>query len=108
MNEIADGEIHAISDDYAYILQYVRPNDIIQNSDDLKRLFLKKYIKYLIDNKNENVIEILVDYFYMQGNDDFTFFYRPPWVGSCLSQKGSYVLRFKRIPNDNLESENDS
>lgn len=101
MNDIADGEIHALSNDFAYILEYVDGNLSIKDFMDKHRVFLKKYIGYLLLNDPESCIEILLRHFYF--SDEFRVIYRDPWLVSSLSQKGSFAAKFKRVPNDNLD-----
>jgi hypothetical protein len=109
---IDDGEIHALSDNYAYILKYIscekskdefdefdKSNPIIQdNIID----FYKKYIDYLIEFDKEKIVDHLINYFCFNSSE-IKFIFRPPWVVSCLSQKCSLALKFKRVKKDNLE-----
>jgi len=106
MNEIADGEIHPISDNLAYIMEYVDSELSISDFDNKRTNFLKKYIEYLLSNDLDQCIEILLRHFYF--SDNFRIIYREPWLVSCLAQKGTFSAKFPRVKNDNLGNPDDN
>lgn len=96
MNYIFDGEIHPLSKDYAYIIQFVDQITIDENDLSLtliRDMFFKKYQEYLSKN-NENLKE-----------ENFSFIYRPSTTFEMVSQKGTIALKFKRFENDGLDND---
>ncbi len=111
MNEfIPDGEIHPISEDYAYCGKILREeikldaNDIFLSK--IQNDFFNKYAEYLYKFDKEKVIKLLISDLYssMFHSEDFRLIYRPPWMASALSQYASFILKFKRSQNDNLDN----
>ena len=130
MNEILDGEIHVLSDEWAYIAVFLDYENLDNPLDEVprelyatKKNFIMKYINYLYDNLEcEDFLRYLPSskkdsknfYFIgsprwgpltLEDSENFQFIYRPPWVFSILSQKSTFALKFKRLPNDNFRNE---
>ena len=106
MNEIADGEIHPLNDDLAYILEYVDSDLTISDFDNKRISFLKKYVEYLLLNDADQCIRILIRHFYFSEN--FPIIYREPWMSSILAHKGTIAAKFQRTKNDNLGNPDDN
>lgn len=103
-NYIADGEIHAISKEWAYILKEI--DEIKIDETDLKFNKLRtelyeKYSQYLYDFDKEKVMEIIFEYmckFLFNTPEDFCLIYRPEFG----KNKATFALKFKRSDEDNL------
>jgi hypothetical protein len=105
---IDDGKPHILSDKWGYILNYIE----VDNPDKTSQLsliqenFVREYCIYLMENDPERVISILIEKFMPDQSgltcEDLCFVMREPWVISCLDQKSSIALKFKRISDDNL------
>jgi hypothetical protein len=107
-----DGEIHPLSDDFAYISECVKDHSLENNSDMKKKHsdFIKKYAEYLYKFDKENVIknicsDIKEDIFFQRTCLDYQFIYRPPFLTGSLSNHGRISLKFKRCKNDDLKED---
>ena len=91
MNYIFDGEIHPLSEDYAYIMKYVDDKEF--NLEDLGNH--KEYLK----NKEECLGKFIE---YLIKNNYLIFIYRPASGFDECPTKGTFAIKFKRLPNDGL------
>ncbi len=112
--ENADGELHPLSHDQGYALRYIHYGNSCESDLDevlkIQQDFTKKYVNYIIENDMDKVRVILERHFapnVITGHtsEDLMFILRPPWIISCLAQKASFVMKFKRVPNDSLKEE---
>ena len=105
---IADGELHALSRDYGYALKFfLEEPDIYDNCrtmTELRDSFAKKYVDYLYQFDKEKVLRILMEYFILSYNEDIQFISKPAYLVSALCQNASFAMKFKRSQNDNLET----
>lgn len=107
---IFDGEIHPLSEDYAYITKKIDKTKNFEDWSDLSDLqydFIEKYVEYLIEYNKERIKEILTTRFMpdIKGrsyDEDCTFIYQPNFPMDSLSHKGTLSLKFKRSSKDNL------
>lgn len=105
-----DGEIHTISEDYAYCGKVIREEVKLNNNESTisktQNEFFNKYAEYLYKFEKEEVIKIIMDDLYskMFHSENFQFVYRPPWMSSMLAQYATFILKFKRSKNDNLDN----
>lgn len=110
-----DGKIHAISKDYAAILnktdidiKQIIFDQLTPLSHHIKD-FSNQYAEYLYQFNKEKVIKILEEKIYDLGlngctfDEDYQFIYRPPWVADVLYQFGTIAIKFKRSEKDNLD-----
>src|ERR1700677_855635 len=96
-NPIEDGQIHILSDKYAYIIKKIEPN--LESMAKAQEEMLKKYCEYLVDSDRDKVIQILLEKFSQNGilgntPEDYQFSYRPPHIVGSLSQYGSFSMKF--------------
>lgn len=103
-----DGEIHPLSEEFAYISEYVeRSNCCFQEISRLQKKFLKKYADYLYEFNKEKAIEMILEnienyHFLGASESDFQMIYRPPYIVSSLATRGCVGLKFKRSKNDKI------
>lgn len=110
-----DGEIHALSDEWAYIIKKTECITFESGNSKLaefqKEVF-RKYAEYLYENDKENVIQMLIDNlnFIMPygstSREDMQLIYRPPKMCGALAQWGTLALKFKRCQKDSLHEGN--
>jgi hypothetical protein len=104
---IPDGELHAISKDYAYALKYfLDKNSVEKNCENMTELqldFAKKYAEYLLEFNKEKVMSILMEKMMQGWDEDLQFIFRPAYIVSSLTQNASFAMKFKRALNDNLK-----
>ena len=104
-----DGEIHALSKDWAYAIKKVDGFSIYKNDSkftDLRDEFYKKYAEYLYSFDKDKVIEILLNYlcgFVFHTPEEFSLIYKPPYNITSLEQIGTFAIKFKRSKEDNLD-----
>jgi len=108
--EIFDGEIHVLSEEYAYILDFLKSShtiDEMQISHEKILEFSKKYAEYLLLFNKEKVMKILVNYimpnhFGSTYDEDYEFIMRKPQMISSSAKYGTIAMKFKRATNDNI------
>jgi hypothetical protein len=102
-----DGEIHALSENYAYILTTCDEDFTHEEIDALLREHAEKYALYLYENDKEKVLKMITNSL-MPGilngyyTDTEVCVVLRPKIYDKLNQKSSLVLKFKRAKNDNL------
>lgn len=105
-----DGEIHALSNDWAYLIKKIKEFNInIDHTEiqEAQREFYKKYAEYIYNFNKEKAIEMILEKLTTCNllgytPDDHQFIYRPPEVMDCLAQFGTIALKFRRAQKDNL------
>ncbi len=109
-NYIFDGEIHALSKEWAYIIK--RIDDLIDDNETLKirelhHDFCKKYSEYLSNFDKDEISyrhpKGLKPSNGLEGNEYVQFRYQPPWKVESLYQHATFAIKFKRVKNDNLD-----
>lgn len=109
---IADGQIHPLSDKYAYILRFFPENPIIaENLSQIAQLqleFTSKYAQYLLNFDHQTVLRILIQHLLPscmgETGENHQFIYRPAHMISMLAQNSSLALKFRRADQDNLDA----
>jgi hypothetical protein len=86
----ADGEIHALSKDWAYILRYLDREFFPGEEQHVKSEYMQKYCDYLEKNGM------------MEGEKTHQFIVRDAYAWDPLGQKMSIALKFKRGESDGL------
>lgn len=107
---IFDGEIHPLSEDYAYITKKIDQTQNFEewaNLADLQYDFVEKYVEYLLEYNKERIKEILTKRFMpdMKGrtyDDEYMFIYKPYWEACGSIDTATISLKFKRSPKDTL------
>ncbi len=110
MNEFnPDGEIHPISEDFAYCGKILKEDVKLDENDrslcKTQNDFFNKYAEYLYEFDKENIIKLVKHNLYnkMFHTDEFQIIYRPYWMVGILAQNAHMLLKFKRLKNDNLD-----
>jgi hypothetical protein len=107
--ENADGEIHALDNNWAYALTLFEPdnNYDIQQIHEHQTSLAIKYADYLLEFDPQFVMSILLDYIMPSRlgitDEKHQFIYRHPHQISMLAQKASIAIKFERSKSDNLE-----
>ncbi len=109
---IADGQIHALSEKYAYILRFFPENPLMaENLSQISHLqleFISKYAQYLLNFDQQTVLRILIKHLLSsplgQTDENHQFIYRPAHMISILAQNSSLALKFRRVDQDNLDA----
>ena len=104
MQYILDGDIHALSKDWAYICCETDAEvlNIFESPlSELREKFWKKYSEYL-SLYDKMRFDIFFDDFLNLNSDDHHFIYRPAHYTGPLSTKGTFALKFRRAEKDNL------
>jgi len=98
---ICDEEIHALNEEYGYILGFFErySTEIVE---DKSIEFLNKYSNYIYENDKEFTKQILLSFFYENKPEDIEFILREPHLVSPLRDKFSLALKFKRHEKDNI------
>lgn len=108
---IYDGEIHSLSNDFAYILKKIEVCKTLSGDEHLKEIrkyICKKYIEYLYTFGKDDLINILTNEimnsfsFIHSSLNGVEFIYKPPSENSPLNQYATMALKFKRFKNDGL------
>lgn len=104
---VFDGEVHALSKDYAYISKRVYETECQKNLMEHVNEHLIKYCEYLYLNDKDKVINYLMSIFSKQvynfcTDKNYKVIFTPPYLSSCLAQFATLSLKFERVKNDNL------
>ena len=109
-NYIHDGEIHRLSHDWAYLIKNLSKDHLEKELEIIKSNFALKYATYLHTFEKEKLIRLLKDCvlnsedtIFIPG-DDFNFVYKNEEYNP-LYPYATIALKFKRLPNDNLDEE---
>lgn len=107
MNYIFDGNIHALNEKLAYIIE-VLPNDLKPHEVKEKHIeMMQKYAHYLYENDKDSVIEWLMKIFESNISigapiERVTSIYRPASMNDALAQNATMAIKFTRAEKDNL------
>ena len=104
MNEhTVDGEVHALSDNLAYISTIIKEDSNFLHVEKIKQDMIEKFVLYQLKNDPKKCIDILKSHFAYSNPACYETIYRPPWIISSLQQNGVLSLKFPRIENDGLD-----
>jgi len=109
MNVIADGNIHKIDDNYAYILykinNYIEIEKELEVIKEFKQRCLITYIEYLY--KFDPRYSKFLMYFALSRDSiemlNYEFITRTPEMASMVCGFSTLALKFKRVKGDNLD-----
>jgi len=105
MNDyIFNGKPHILSKDFGYISTLIdeSKSTTFLEIKMIEMEMLKEYAKYLVENDKEKCLKIICQHLSFETNTDYTLIHRPSCY-SCLHEFGCLSIKFKRLPNDNLE-----
>ncbi len=90
---IFDGEVHPLNDQYFYIIERYRYDDLLFDEEVIKKKFWDKYMYYLLSlNSSISEVEIFVNLHIHH----FQFIHKKPHEIGPLSQWGTYCMKFKK------------
>lgn len=105
---IFDGEIHALNENTAYIIEKNDKDLTPLETRDIYRKMYRKYAEYILESDRELAIEYIMRVFDNNISigseiENTNRIYRECRLSDCLSQVSTIAIKFKRSDKDSIK-----